>query len=200
MVIRPRPLVGGLMVAALLVVGACSSGTATPAPTSAPAASSAAGGGGAGEPTSAPGGGQATTAPAGGGSVDANTVLTADVATSIIGGPVTQIPIPSTSGMSLVSYTNTSGGAVTVLVEPVPAGAAAAMMQTAIGVAGSKGELTTFGGLGDAAGKVVNANDAAVVFTKGSNLVVIHAQSISSSGTDLDTKIESVAQQIAGKL
>jgi len=194
MLARVRPTFGSFMVAAALVAAACGSGgSATAAPTAAPTVAPTAAGGG--QPTSAPGGGGG-----GAGAVDAGSILTPEMAGSIIGGTVTKVPIPSTAGMSLVAYTNESGDNVTVLVQPVPAGTGAAMMSVAIQAAGAEGNLQTFTGLGDAAGKVVNENDATVVFVKGDALVVVHAESATSSGSDIESKLESVARQIAGTL
>lgn len=185
-------MLGGLIAAIVLTAAACSGGgTATPAPTS---ASTGAGGGGGGQATNAPAGG------GGGGAVDAASILTPDAAGSIIGGTVTKRPIPATGGMSIVLYTNTTGDSVTALVEHVPGGTTAEMMQAGIGAAGARGELQTLSGLGDAAGKVVNANDATVVFVKGDTLVVVHAEAAASSGSDLEPKLESLARQIQGQV
>jgi len=187
MPVRPRPMFGTLFAVVVLAVAACGgSGSTTQTSTAAPTAA---------------GGGQATSAPAGGGgAVDAGTILTSDVAVSIIGGTVTKLPIPSVNAMSIVAYSNTSGGSVTAIVESVPAGTGTALMQAAVQAAGAKGELQTLGGIGDAAGKVVNANDATVVFVKGNTLVVVYAQSDASSGSDLEAKLESVARQIEGTI
>ena len=190
MLARVRPIVGAFAMV-VLSVAACGGGTATQAPTAARTAS----------PTSA-GGGQAASAAAGGGggpAVDAGSVLTPEAAGSIIGGTVTKQAIPPTGAMSIVAYTNTAGDSVTVLVEQVPGGATSELMQAGIGAAGARGEVQPLSDLGDAAGKVVNANDASVVFVKGNTLVVIHAEAATSSGTDLEPKLESLARQIEGK-
>ncbi len=199
---RSRLVLGGIAAVMVLSVAACggSSATAAPAtaaPSGATAAPSAAQASLPPAPTSAQGGG-------GGGSaaVDASTILTQDIATSIIGGTTSKIsvPIPAGSPMSIAGYINTTGGSVTVLVETIPAGAANSLLQTAIRAAGANGDLQPLSGLGDAAGKVVNAHDATVAFAKGSTLVVVYADEASATGTDLESKIEAVAQQIASKL
>ena len=102
--------------------------------------------------------------------------------------------------MSVASYTNAAGDGVTVLIEPVPAGIGASVMQAAIQAAGAKGELTPLSGLGDSGGKVVNDHDATVAFTKGSNLVVLYASAAGSAGADIESKLENLGRQIAGKL
>jgi hypothetical protein len=180
-----RHRLSGIVVLGVIVLlaAACSSGSsATPAP-------GLSGGGGA-----------ASNSTGAGGPVDAGLVLTPDVAASIIGGSVTKLGMPSVAGMSIDSYTNTTGDSVTVVVEPVPAGTGSATMQRAIQAAGANGELQPVGDLGDTAGKVVNANDATVVFVKGTTLVVVNAKATSATGSDLESKLEPVARQIADRL
>jgi hypothetical protein len=132
--------------------------------------------------------------------VDAGTILTPDAAGAIIGGQVTKAPVPTIPGLSIVGYSNENGDSVSAYVQAVPAGMGTTMLGTAIQIAGGQGDLQTLSGLGDAAGKVVNANDAAVVFAKGATLVVVSASSGSTSGADLEPKIEAIAHQIEGRI
>jgi hypothetical protein len=187
---------GGLVAAAILAVAACGGGTATPAPTAAPTAAPQVS---VPPVATAPGGGGGGGAPAA--AADASAILTADMAASIIGGSPTKamVATPGT-GVSLVSYTNSNGDDVTVLVEAVPAGFAGTMLQAAIAGAGAQGQLQPLSGIGDAAGKVIDDHDATVAFAKGSTLVVIHASADGVAGSDLESKCEALARQIAGRL
>ncbi|HEV2006206.1 MAG TPA: hypothetical protein VGQ85_06280, partial [Candidatus Limnocylindrales bacterium] len=135
------------------------------------------------------------------GSVDAGTVLTTEMAASIIGGTLTKTNGPGAgTAMSVVVYSNANGDSVTVLVEQVPAGIGTAMLQAAIQAAGAQGTLEVISGLGDAAGKAVTTNEATVAFVKGVNLVVISGSASAMAGADLEPKVESVAQQVAGRI
>lgn len=195
------------MSAALLSLAACSS-TATAAPGS----STAPGAGGA---SSAPGlGGLGGLLPsgfalpsgldlggAGSASIDASTILSADVAASIIGGNPTLQPGSMNLGpISLASYGTDSGDSVSVYVETIPGGVSSALLQAAITSAGNSGDMTPVSGLGDAAGKVIDDHEATVAFAKNGTIVVVSASVDSQAGTDLEPKVEAVAQQIAGKL
>ena len=197
-----RLVLGGLLAAAILTVSACSS----PA-TTAPGASAAPGGGGAGA-SSAPGlGGLGGLLPSGllGGSgsasVDASTILTADIAAAIIGGTPTLQPGSMNLGpISLATYATDSGDDVTVYVETIGTGLESAAIQAAIQAEGTNGDMTPISGLGDAAGKVVDDHSATVAFGKSGTIVVVEAQVASKAGTDLEPQVEALAQQIAGKL
>jgi hypothetical protein len=192
-------LLGGFALAAVLAVSGCSGSSATPAPTGGAASSAGAGTSSGGGGTTAASGG--TTAGGGGGAVtDANSALSQDAAASIIGGNVFKTGMPTTQGVSLAAYSNSSGGRVTAVFEKVPAGVGAAIMQAATGAAGTHGNLQTFSGLGDAAGKVVNANDATIVFVKDDKLVALYATNPTTSGTDLEARLQSVAQQVLGRM
>jgi hypothetical protein len=190
-----RLLLGGILPAALLAIAGCSSSaTAAPAGSTGPAA-------GSGVPTfsipsfSLPSGLGAGTG------LDASTVLTPDVAASIIGGTATVAPGSITTGpLSILSYTNASGDEVTMLVETLPGGVQQAILQAALAQAGAAGDLQPVSGLGDTGGKIVGANDATVAFAKNNTIVVLTATSSASAGTDLDTKLEALAQTVLGKL
>jgi len=194
---RPRLAIAGILAAILVSIAACGGGTATTAPAGVPTAG----------PTSAASTPAAATQPVlpgttgGTGAVDAATIVTTDMAASIIGGSLTKtngnLGGPS---MSVVVYSNANGDSVTVLVEQVPAGIGTAMLQAAIQSAGAQGTLEVISGLGDAAGKAVTTNEATVAFVKGANLVVISASASTTAGADLEPKVESVAQQVAGRI
>lgn len=202
--LRRRAVLGALIPVVLVLVAACGSGSATKAPaapTPAPAAATPA----ATTPAatipaaaaSAPGG-----VPAGG--PEADEMVTAEMAASIIGGSPTKMSIPGAAGapgvMSLAAYSNTDGDNVTVLVQRIPGGFAAGMLQIAIQAAGANGELKPLSGLGDSAGQVTNEHDATVAFAKGNTLVVIQASDSASSGADIEAKLEALAREIIGKL
>jgi hypothetical protein len=198
-VASPRQfLIGGVLAAAVLTVSACSS-TATTAPGS----STAAGGGGGGLtlpsglvlPSGLLGGGAGTA------SVNASTILTVDVATSILGGTPTLQPGSMNLGpISLASYGTDSGDTVTVYVETIGTTLEAAAIQAAIQQEGTAGDMVPISGLGDAAGKVVGDHEATVAFGKGGTIVVVSATVAAQAGTDLEPKVEAVAQQVAGQL
>ena len=194
---RPRLGHAGLLAAAVMLLGACSSGAATSAPTAAPRSAAATAAPIPPAPTGTPTAGGQT------GTVDANGYLTPEVAASIIGGTPTRVAVPGNigaGGMSLASYANPAGDNVTALVQPVPPGAGASMLQVAIQAAGAQGELQPLSGLGDAAGTVTGAHDATAAFTKGDILVVVYASAAAAAGTDLLARLETVARQIADKL
>jgi len=194
---RPRLGAAGFLSAILVSIAACGGGTATTAPAGGPTAA----------PTSAASTQAAATLPplpgatGGNGAVDPSTIVTMDMASSIIGGTLTKtLGNLGAAGMSTVVYSNASGESVSVIIEVVPGGFSSAALQAAMQYAGSQGSLVPITGLGDAAGKEVTANEASVAFAKGSNLVLISASSSTTAGTDLEPKVESVAQQVAGKL
>ena len=205
MIPRPAAAVFGLAVAATLAIAACSAG-ATSAP-SAAAGSPSAAAATSPSPSSAipsisiPSALASALASAGGTTPDAATLVSADMAASVIGGSPSKVTPPmSIPNVSLVSYGTGSGDSVTVFIETVPGGIASTQLQAAIALAGVQGQLQTVSGLGDAAGKVVDANEATVAFVKGNELVVVSAQSATKAGTDLEPKVEALAKQIAGKL
>lgn len=186
-----------MLSAILLSIAACSGSAATTPPTVLATAA----------PTLAASTQAAATLPplpgatGGNGAVDPSTIVTTDMASSIIGGTLTKtLGNLGASGLSTVVYSSVSGDSVSVLIEVVPGGFSSAALQVAMQYAGSQGSLVPISGLGEAAGKEVTANDATVAFVKGSNLVLISASSSTSAGTDLEPKVESVAQQVAGKL
>jgi hypothetical protein len=134
--------------------------------------------------------------------VNASTVLTADLAASIIGGSPTLQPGSMNLGpVSLAAYGTDSGDSVAVYVETIGTGLEAAAIQAAIqSQDGSAGDMTPISGLGDAAGKVVGDHEATVAFGKNGTIVVVSATVDAQAGTDLEPKVEAVAQQIASQL
>ncbi|MGZ6271056.1 MAG: hypothetical protein ACXWOT_07660 [Candidatus Limnocylindrales bacterium] len=188
---HPRLTAAGLAAAFLVSLAACGSAATS------------------GSPSSSTPGGQSGGTPSAGASLpgavgsvpDAASLVTADMAASIIGGSPTKVTPPiSLPTMSVASYRNDNGDTVTVFVETVPGGLANAQLQAAIAVAGAQGDLQPVSGIGDAAGKVVATSEATVAFVKGSTLVVVQGSSGTTAGSDLEPKVESVAGQVAGKL
>jgi hypothetical protein len=199
-----RLLTSGLLAAAILTLAACgSSATAAPGSSAAPGAGSSSAGS-----SSAPGlGGLGGLLPSGliGGSgtasVNASTILTAAVAASILGGTPTLQPGSMNLGpISLATYGTDSGDDVTVYVETLGTALEAQAIQAAIQAEGTSGDMTPISGLGDAAGKVVDAHQATVAFGKNGTIVVVEASVASQAGTDLEPKVEAIAQQVASQL
>jgi hypothetical protein len=195
-----RLVIGSILLAALLSLAACSaSATAAPSPGSSPGGGGG-GGGGLGLPSFAlPSGlglgGSGTAA------VNASTILTADIAATILGGTATLQPGSMNLGpISLATYGTDSGDVVTVYVETLGAGAEQAAIQAAIQAEGTSGAMTPITGLGDAAGKVVSDHEATVAFGKSGTIVVVSATVAAMAGTDLEPKVEAIAQQVAGQL
>ena len=188
-----RFLAGGVLAATVLVVAACGSSATT-----APGSSSAPGGGlnlGSFSLPSGLIGGSGTAA------VNASTILTAQVAAQILGGTPTLQPGSMNLGpISMASYGTDSGDDVTVYVETIGTGLESAAIQAAIQSEGTNGDMTPISGLGDAAGKVVDDHSATVAFGKNGTIVVVEASVAAQAGTDLEPKVEAIAQQIAGKL
>ncbi len=189
---RRQVLVGGLVSAALVALAACGGGSATTAPgaTAAPSAAVS-------EPSAAaPSTGQT-------GGLDAGALVTADMAASIIGGSPTKVEMPTgaTGGaMSVASYSIPSGDDLTILVERLPGMTGSLALQAAIAQQGSNGNMQAVSGIADAAGKVVNDHDATLAFVKGDTIVVLAANASGSAGSDLESKLESLAKQLVGNL
>ncbi|MGH3073623.1 MAG: hypothetical protein ACRDQC_01775 [Gaiellales bacterium] len=134
---------------------------------------------------------------------DASVLVTADMAASVIGGSPTKFDIPGLpggAGVSIASYLTTSGDNLTVYIQAIPGAVTAAELQAAMALEGTNGDMTAVSGIGDAAGKVVKDHDATLAFVKGNTIVVIGASAAAQAGTDLETKLETLANQIAGSL
>ena len=192
-----RFLAGGVLAAALIVAACSSSATTAPGSSAAPGSSTGGGGGLFGSFSLPSGllGGSGTSA------VNASTILTADIAAQIIGGTPTLQPGSMNLGpISVASYGTDSGDEVTVYVETLGTSLEAAAIQAAIQAEGTSGDMTPISGLGDAAGKVVDEHEATVAFGKNGTIVVVSATVAAQAGTDLEPKVEAVAQQVAGKL
>ena len=201
-----RPTALAALVVLVGVAACSSSATPTPAPTAAPTP----------EPTPAasaalPSGGlpsvalpSGITLPSGGGNApDPATIVSADMAASVIGGSPTVVDMPGLSGLpvKIVSYQIPSGDSLTVLVEQVPGGLPANALQMAVAMAGAQGaDLQQVSGIGDAAVKQVDASSAVIAFVKGDIIVVLGAQSSSGAAAAVEPKVEALAQQVAGKL
>lgn len=198
MISRPRLAAAGFLSAILVSIAACGGGTATTAPAVVPTPTPEASTLTMATVPPLPGFSAST---GGNGSVDPSTIVTMDMASTIIGGTLTKtLGNLGAAGLGTVVYSNAAGDSVSVIVEVVPGGFSSAALQAAMQYVGSQGSLVPISGLGEAAGKEVTANGAAVAFVKGSNLVLIEATSSTTVGTDLEPKVESLAQQVAGTL
>jgi hypothetical protein len=187
--------IAGLIMASAVIAAACS-GSATAAPSS---------GAGGGAGASADGGlGALSSLGLGGlgalaGGKDPSTMLTADAATSILGSPATAVPGLNTPISA--SYADAAGDSVTVFIEALPGAMNQTLLTAALSQANADGSLVAISGLGDLAGKEVSDTSATVGFAKGGTLVILNAESSSTQkGSDLEPKLESLAQQIAGSL
>jgi hypothetical protein len=202
-----RTTLAGFIAISALVAAACGS-SATAAPTAAAngggAASSAPGGGTGAAASGLDGLGQgALSSLLGGlgalnGGKDPSTLLTSDAAATILGGPVTAVPGAATPISA--SYQTTAGDTVTIFLESMPGTVTTALLQSALAQANANGDLTPISGLGDAAGKEVDDSSATVGFAKNGTLVIINAESSTQKGSDLEPKLETLAQQIVGQL
>ncbi len=185
-----------------VILAGCGSG-----PTSAPGASREAGA----APASAAGSsmpsfaqptavGGAQPSAGGAGAPDVASLVTADMATSIIGGSPTMVTPPiSIVGVSVASY-ETTGGSVTVYVQQVAASAGKTQLEAAVAMAGAERGMQPVNGIGDAAGEVVDSQTATVAFVKHGTLVAITGHAGDSTGIDLEPKVVSVAKEVAGRL
>lgn len=202
-----RTTLAGFIAISALVAAACGS-SATAAPTAAAnggGAASAAPGGGTGAAASGLDGlGQgALSSLLGGlgalnGGKDPATLLTSDAAAAILGAPVTAVPGAATPISA--SYQTAAGDNVSIFIEALPGGISQAALQGAMAQANANGELTPISGLGDVAGQQTSDSSATVGFAKGGTVVIITADSTTLKGSDLEPKLESLAQQIAGQL
>jgi len=193
---RSRLFIVGLIAVASMSLAACGGNSPTNPPATQTAGSPEA------TPTTAPGGG--TPDNGGGGSApDAGAIVTADMAASIIGGSPTKVDMPGNPAggpVAIASYLNTNGDDVTVLVEVVPGGFAATALAAAMAAQSGSNDMVPVSGLGDSAGKVVDATSATLAFVKGDTIVVIAASASGSTGLDLELKLEAVARQILSRL
>jgi len=158
-----------------------------------------------GLPSGLPGALASMLAGAGQGNVpQAASLVTADMAASIIGGSPKEVALPGTNPaagiMSMVAYTNDTGDTLTALVEQLPEAVAAPALQSAIQMAGASGDIQPVSGIGDIAGKVVTDHDATLVFAKGTSIMALYASASGSTGSDLESKLEALAPQLLGKL
>ncbi len=202
---RPTITFAGLAAAVLLSVAACggSSATSTPGADASAAAppSAAASTMPSMELPSGLASALASAAAGLGNAPDVSSLVTADMAASVIGGSPTPVDFPlNVPGMNIASYGNTNGDSVTVLVQVMPGGVVNTELQAAIAMAGAQGDLQPVSGIGNSGGKVVDDTSATIAFVKGSNLVVLEATSSSMSGSDLEPKVEAIARQVASKL
>ncbi len=199
-----RLLSTGAFIVGVISVAACGGSAATPAPTATPPQVAPSAPGGAGLPSFAipafPSGLSLPSAGSLGSAPDASSIVTGDMAASVLGATAQKVAMPVAGIASIVAYSTAAGDTLTVLVEKVPGGVPAAAMQAAMQMAGSNGDLQAVSGIGDVAGKTVDANEATIAFAKGDFIVVLSARSDTTVGTDLEPKLEALARQVTGKL
>ena len=207
MTLRPNLAVAVVAGAAVLLVAACGGSSATASPgtgasvTAAPSGAAPSTAAGSDMPSFALPSALASALAGAGSAPDAGTLVTADMAATIIGGSPSKVSPPmSLPSMSVASYSNAAGDTVSVFIENIPGGIANTQLQAAMALAGSQGDLQPVTGIGDSAGKVVTDKEATVAFVKGSNLVVVLATSDTTAGSDLEPKVEAVAKQVAPQL
>jgi hypothetical protein len=138
----------------------------------------------------------------GGSAPDACAVLTAALASQITGGNATKISGQSAGGVSQCVYADTgSGVGATAVIESLP-GMSAAILQAAMAQASHNGSGNDepVSGIGDQALKEVDPNSATVAFAKGDTLVVVAASSSTRNGAAIESDLESLCRQIAGRL
>ncbi|MGH2512635.1 MAG: hypothetical protein ACRDGQ_08115 [Candidatus Limnocylindrales bacterium] len=192
-----RSLFAGLIMTTTLVLAGCGS-AATAAPGSSSGTSAA---GGAGAASSQPGGPLASLLSGLGalsGGKDPAALLTADMASSVLGSAASAVP--ETSTPITASYATAGGDTMTIFIESIPGGLPQAALNAGLAQANGSGDLQPISGLGDTAGKQVADNSATIAFAKGNTMVVLDATSSTLAGSDLEPKVEAIAQQIAGGL
>lgn len=192
-------LVGAVSIGAIVAMAGCggSSGTTTPTPTSSggitiPGIGNIGGG--------STGGNGATAA--------ASTLLTASDVQTISGDPNVAALAGACSGTTCIysDATGTGGGGGVVLIEAIPGALGQAALQAAIAsalsssAASSGGTSVAVSGLGSGAIKEIDANSATYAFVKDNDLVVVDVSSGTRTGADMDSQVESVAQNIAGSI
>jgi hypothetical protein len=102
--------------------------------------------------------------------------------------------------------TGSGGGGGVIFLEPIPGALGQAALQAGIAAAlsgsaaSSGGTAVAVSGLGSGAIKEIDANSATYAFVKGNYLVVVNVTSGTKSGADMDSQVESVAQNIAGSI
>ena len=102
--------------------------------------------------------------------------------------------------------TGTGGGGGVIFIEAIPGALGQAALQAAIAsalsssAASSGGTSVAVSGLGSGAIKEIDANSATYAFVKDNDLVVVDVSSGTKTGADMDSQVESLAQNIAGSL
>ncbi len=209
----PRPAVRSLAALALVAsLAACGGSSASTAPSAAAAGTEAPSAAATETPslvidlnaTESPSTGDASSGPLQSFSVpDMTTLVTADDAATVIGGTPTKMNLPAgfTIPNASVAIYKSDGGTVTAIIEKIPSMTIdLKLLDTAIQLANAQGNLTTVDGLGDVAGKEVTANQATYAFAKGNTIVIVAADSTTATGADLDPKLLTIVQALAGKV
>jgi len=190
-------LVGAVSLGAIVGIAGCGGSSSGSSPT--PTASSSTGGF---TLPSIPGLGTGASGHA------ADTLLTASDVQSISGDPaVTALSGACSASTCIYSDTTGSGGGGGVIfVEAIPGALGQAALQAAIAsalsgqAAASGGTSVAVSGLGSAALKEIDTNSATYAFVKDNYLVVVNVTSGTKSGSDMDSQVQSAAQNIAGSI
>ncbi len=135
-------------------------------------------------------------------SLDACTIVSADTATQLVGGPVSSVTQNTDGSTSFCVYASPRGTeGVAVFVEQLGGGDARQVIAAALDQkTSSAAKLVSVKGIGDAAGSKIGDHDAAVAFAKDQLFVVLTASAATQTGTALLPKLEAVARQVAAKL
>jgi hypothetical protein len=145
-----------------------------------------------------------------GGSAAANTLLNVADVQSISGDPNVAAVAGTCSATTCVYADTTSpggGGGGVIVVEPIGGALSQTALQAALATAlatggtdSSGGTTAAVSGLGSGAIKEIDANSATYAFSKDNYLVVIHIESATKSGADMDSQVEAAAQTAAGQI
>jgi hypothetical protein len=192
-------LVGAVSIGAMVAMAGCggSSSATTPTPKSSGGISIP----GLGSIGSGSTGGNGSTAAA-------STLLTASDVQTISGDPAVA-PLAGACSSTTCIYsdtTGTGGGGGVIVVESIPGALGQAALQAAIAsalsssAASSGGSSVAVSGLGSGAIKEIDANSATYAFVKDNDLVVVDVTSGTKTGADMDSQVESIAQNIAGSI
>jgi hypothetical protein len=143
-----------------------------------------------------------------GATVAAGTLLTASDVQTISGDPAVAL-LTGEGCLTTCIYsdtTGTGGGGGVIVVEAIPGVLGQAALQAAIAAAlsnsatSSGGTAVAVSGLGSGAIKEIDSNSATYAFVKDNDLVVVNVTSGTKTGADMDSQVESIAQNIAGSI
>jgi hypothetical protein len=191
-------LVGALSIGAMIGMAGCGgSNSPTPTPKSSSGGITIPGLGNIGGTSGSTG----TTAAAG-------TLLTATDVQNISGDPAVAALGGACTATTCI-YTDTTGsggGGGVIFIEAIPGALGQTALQAAIAsalsgsAASSGGTAVAVSGLGSGAVKEIDANSATYAFLKDNDLVVVDVSSATKTGADMDSQVETIAQNIAGSI